>query len=82
VALADARRVPGSYVDGNEPRLPALLATADILLTNEPVAGVAPDGCAPRRISIIVYLHPSDVPASIGGGGVVFMRAETVRSLR
>ena len=83
VSLASARRVPTTYVDANEPRLPSLLAAADILLANEPVAGVAPDGCAPRRISVVVYFQGLDVPASIGGsGGVIFMRAETVRSLR
>ena len=80
--LADARRVPTTYIDANEPRLPSLLAAADILFANEPIAGLAPDGCAPRRISILVYLQSPDVPGSIGGGGVVFLRAETARSLR
>ncbi len=81
--LASARRVPTAYIDADEPRLPGLLAAADILFANEPVSGVAPDGCAPRRISIFAYLQSSDIPTSIGGGGgVVFIRAETVRSLR
>ena len=83
VTLDIARRVPTTYVDANEPRLPSLLAAADILLANEPVAGLVPDGCTPRRISVFVYFQGSDVPVSIGGsGGVIFMRAETVRSLR
>lgn len=80
--IAAARRVPSPdpYLVG-EPEVPPLFAAADIVITSEPVVGAAPNGCAPRRITVLVYLKPSDVPATVGeSSGVVFLRGETVRA--
>lgn len=76
------RRVPSSYLI-REPLLPAPFFAADILVTSDPVVnpGTAPDDCRPRRITVNVYLHVVDAPATPGGsGGVIFMRGESARA--
>lgn len=80
--ISSGRRVPAPdpYLAG-EPQVPPLFAAADVVLTTEPIVGVAPSGCAPRRITVLVYLTPTDVPVTVGGSsGVVFLRGETARS--
>ena len=68
-------RVPADGYLPGEPRLPSAFAAADILITDEPIVGAAPDNCRPRRVSVNVYLQPADVT-----GGVIFLRGETVRA--
>jgi prepilin-type N-terminal cleavage/methylation domain-containing protein len=85
VPFTSARRVPGAYLGVDEPRLPQLLATADIVVASEPVNNprAAPFDCRPRRIVVRVYLHAQDAPATPGGlGGVVFLESIAVRALR
>ena len=80
--IISARRLPspGAYLTG-EPQIPSLFAAADMVVTTEPVVGASPGGCGPRRITVVVYLAPSDVPTTIAGSsGVVFVRGETARS--
>jgi len=68
-------QVPADGYLPGEPRLPPPFAAAQILISDEPIVGTAPDNCRPRRISVNVYLQPTDVAA-----GVVFLRGETVRA--
>lgn len=85
VPFAGARRVPGAYLSAEEPRLPQLLARADIVVASEPVNNPtsAPFDCRPRRIAVRVYLHAGDAPVTPGGlGGVVFLESIAVRALR
>lgn len=83
--FASVRRVPASYLNVTEPRLPALFVAADIVMTSEPVVapGGAPNDCRPRRITVNVYLQAADPPVTPGGtGGVVFLQSATVRAPR
>ena len=75
------RRVPATYLTSQEPRLPAPFAAADIIITSEPVVSpdALPNRCDPRRVTVNVYLSPSEAPALPGGaGGTTFLRGETV----
>jgi prepilin-type N-terminal cleavage/methylation domain-containing protein len=75
-----ARRVPSNYLNAEEPRLPLLIAAADILISTESVInpGMAPVDCRPRRITVNVYMAAGDAPAVPGGsGGIIFVRGET-----
>ncbi|MDR7555694.1 MAG: prepilin-type N-terminal cleavage/methylation domain-containing protein [Armatimonadota bacterium] len=84
--IAAARRVPGSYLDANEPRLPASFAGADIVITTDPTItapAAAPLDCRPRIVTVTVYLAAGDMPATPGGaGGIPFVRSATARSWR
>jgi hypothetical protein len=83
--FAAARRVPDTYLTADEPPLPALFNSADILVASEPVVNPrgAPNDCRPRRITVRVYLYQGDAPATPGGsGGIVFLESVTVRALR
>ncbi len=79
----EARRIPAGYLT-SEPRLPAPFSAADILIaTDESVVnpGTPPNDCRPRRVTVNVYLHAADAPATPGGsGGVIFVRGETARA--
>lgn len=80
-----ARRVPSSYLNAQEPRLPLLIAAADILISTESVTnpGMAPLDCRPRRVTVNVYLAAADAPAVPGGsGGIIFVRGETAIAQR
>ncbi|MDR7482741.1 MAG: prepilin-type N-terminal cleavage/methylation domain-containing protein [Armatimonadota bacterium] len=84
--IAAARRVPSSYLDASEPRLPASFAAADIIITTDPTITAPaspPLDCRPRVMSVTVYLAPGDLPAVPGGaGGTPFIRGATARSWR
>ncbi|MDR7606463.1 MAG: hypothetical protein QN116_04390 [Armatimonadota bacterium] len=49
-----------------EPRPPAPLERAEIRVQDEPVTGVAADGCEPRRVSVLVYGQDPDRPLARG----------------
>ncbi|MCL6554069.1 MAG: prepilin-type N-terminal cleavage/methylation domain-containing protein [Firmicutes bacterium] len=84
--IAAARRVPASYLNANEPRLPAPFAAADIVITTDPTITApasAPLDCRPRIVTVTVYLAAGDMPATPGGaGGTPFVRGATARSWR
>jgi len=78
--FATARRVPSTYLNGEEPRLPSFFAAADIVIATESVVspGTAPTDCRPRRITVNLYLTTADAPAVPGGsGGTIFVRGAT-----
>lgn len=84
--IASARRVPapGPYLT-SEPQLPPPFSAADILLSDEPVVNPQspPNDCRPRRVTVLVYYLPGDVPVTIGDpSGTVFLRGETVKAIR
>lgn len=83
--IPPVRRVPATYIAGTEPRLPAVFAAADILITTDAsVVGpfaAPPKDCRPRIITVIVYLNASDAPTQPGGsGGAAFLRGATARA--
>ncbi len=83
--FASVWRVPGSYLNADEPRLPSLFIAADVVIANEPVVTPSgtPNDCRPRRVTVNVYLQPGDPPVTPGGtGGIVFLQGVTVRALR
>ncbi len=49
-----------------EPDLPAPLARAEVRISDEAYAGEAPDGCAPRRVWVVVYGAAQDEPLARG----------------
>jgi len=49
-----------------EPRPPAPLERAEVRVLDEPVTGAAPDGCEPRRVSVLVYGQDPDRPLARG----------------
>lgn len=83
--IPPVRRVPATYIAGTEPRLPAVFAAADILITTDAsVVGPFPSpDCRPRIITVNVYLNASDAPVLPGGsGGAAFLRGATARALQ
>ncbi|MDR5684493.1 MAG: hypothetical protein QN163_10815 [Armatimonadota bacterium] len=58
------RDVPPDYLGAHEPRIPPGFARARIRVEDEQVHGVAPDGCYPRRITVLLYRTDEDAAAA------------------
>jgi len=67
-----AGMVPADGYLTGEPQLPAPFAAARIDIADEQISGVAPNGCPPRQVGVIVYLTAGDVT-----GGITFARGVT-----
>lgn len=59
-------RVLPDEAEPGEPLPPPPLRRAEVRVEDEPVLGVAPDGCGPRRVSVVVYADDSGRPAARG----------------
>lgn len=49
-----------------EPELPPPLGVAEVRIADEPALGAAPDGCGPRRVSVVVYGPDPQEPVGRG----------------